>query len=287
MRVPEYPDPIQVRWYKVPPLRGAVLPLTDYSSSNWDEDRSYDPPLGEQSTLRMPYSDWVQCVSPLAARGGGGGGSPSSRQGIANRLRAAVGGGGSPSSPQQCGGSQVVGGPLCSSAVVGTLNTPYQTDQNVNDQWYRFVAPPAGTYTFWQHCDLRLPYDVYTGVCSDLIEQFDACPTAPPGQFGLVFALDGATDVYVFFNTSLYEPPNHAVWAVRSEGCPGGGFVLTGGVGGGGSPSSPQRGIAPMVVVGSGGGGGSPSSDQFGQGTLPVVGSGGGGGSPSSNQFGM
>jgi hypothetical protein len=64
MRVPEYDEPIRVRWYPAEAPAGSYE-LTDYSSSNWDEEpRSYDPALGEQSTTRDPWQDWRWCLRP-------------------------------------------------------------------------------------------------------------------------------------------------------------------------------------------------------------------------------
>ncbi len=64
MRVPEYPDPIRVRWYRVDDSAPELPGSTDYCSSNWDEDRTFDPPLGEQSTTRVPFTDWRDCSPP-------------------------------------------------------------------------------------------------------------------------------------------------------------------------------------------------------------------------------
>lgn len=56
---------IRVRWYAIPRPPDGVYELTDYSSSDWDEDpKSYDPPLGEESTTRKPYTDWRPCQPP-------------------------------------------------------------------------------------------------------------------------------------------------------------------------------------------------------------------------------
>jgi hypothetical protein len=64
MRVPE--GRIRVRWYRIaPPLAVGTYPLTDYSSSNWDADpKSLDPPLGEESSTRSPFTDWRDCSPP-------------------------------------------------------------------------------------------------------------------------------------------------------------------------------------------------------------------------------
>lgn len=65
MRVPEYEDPIRVRWYTVPRPAPGSYELTDYSSSDWDGDpKSDDPNLGEQSTTRNPFQDWRDCTPP-------------------------------------------------------------------------------------------------------------------------------------------------------------------------------------------------------------------------------
>src|SRR5262249_25846075 len=65
MRVPDHPDPIRVRWYAVPNPGAGNYELTDFSSSDWDEDpKSSDPELGEQSTVRSPFEDWRSCSGP-------------------------------------------------------------------------------------------------------------------------------------------------------------------------------------------------------------------------------
>lgn len=64
MRVPEYADPIRVRWWRVPRGTGESSPLSLYVSSNFDETRDFDPPLGEQSTTRVPFADWEDCSPP-------------------------------------------------------------------------------------------------------------------------------------------------------------------------------------------------------------------------------
>lgn len=54
---------IRVRWYAVNAV--GVVPLTDYSSSDWDADpKDNDPQFGEQSTLRNPFTDWRDCCPP-------------------------------------------------------------------------------------------------------------------------------------------------------------------------------------------------------------------------------
>lgn len=64
MRVPEYADPIRVRWYFIPRPTGIVL-TDEYTSSNWDQDDSVaDPPTGEQSSLRSPRADWADGTPP-------------------------------------------------------------------------------------------------------------------------------------------------------------------------------------------------------------------------------
>lgn len=64
MRVPEYKNPIRVRWYKVADSAPDFPGSSDYVSSNYDDDRLFDPPLGEQSTTRNPFIDWRNCAPP-------------------------------------------------------------------------------------------------------------------------------------------------------------------------------------------------------------------------------
>lgn len=65
MRLPDYADPIRVRWYRVPePPANTLWGAGPYGSSDWDDDRSLDPPLGEQSTSRRPFVDWRDCTAP-------------------------------------------------------------------------------------------------------------------------------------------------------------------------------------------------------------------------------
>jgi hypothetical protein len=64
MRVPEYADPIRVRWYRVPRGTSGDSPLSLYVSSNYDDLKDFDPPLGEQSSTRNPFKDWADCSPP-------------------------------------------------------------------------------------------------------------------------------------------------------------------------------------------------------------------------------
>jgi hypothetical protein len=64
MRVPEYQNPIRVQWYRVGDSAPALEGSSDYVSSNWDDDRTFNPPVGEQSTMRDPFRDWVDCTPP-------------------------------------------------------------------------------------------------------------------------------------------------------------------------------------------------------------------------------
>jgi microcystin-dependent protein len=65
MRVPEYAEPIRIRWYKVPTPAPGSYELTDYCSSNYDSDpKSLDPGVGEQSSTRDPWRDWRDCSPP-------------------------------------------------------------------------------------------------------------------------------------------------------------------------------------------------------------------------------
>lgn len=42
-----------------------VYDISDYCSSDWDEDpKSLDPVIGEESTTRLPFSDWCPCQPP-------------------------------------------------------------------------------------------------------------------------------------------------------------------------------------------------------------------------------
>lgn len=63
MHVPE--GRIRVRWYAIDDVKPGYYPLSPYCSSNWDEDpKGLDPELGEESTTRKPYTEWVDCSPP-------------------------------------------------------------------------------------------------------------------------------------------------------------------------------------------------------------------------------
>ncbi len=65
MRVPDYAAPIRVRWYRVPePPYNTPWGVGPYGSSDWDDGRSFNPPIGEQSTTRIPFVDWRDCTPP-------------------------------------------------------------------------------------------------------------------------------------------------------------------------------------------------------------------------------
>lgn len=62
MRVPEYEDPIAVRWYTIPRPGRSTFDLTEYSSCHWDDDTSVpDPPVGEQASTSTGRDTWRRC----------------------------------------------------------------------------------------------------------------------------------------------------------------------------------------------------------------------------------
>lgn len=64
MKVPDHAQPIRVRWYRVPDIAPGVVQTTQYGSSDFDERKDVNPPLGEQGGLRDPFNDWRDCGPP-------------------------------------------------------------------------------------------------------------------------------------------------------------------------------------------------------------------------------
>lgn len=64
MRVPEYPDPIRVRWYWTPDPEAETSALDGYSSSDWDPFPHLAPTLGEDGVQRSPFRDWADGSPP-------------------------------------------------------------------------------------------------------------------------------------------------------------------------------------------------------------------------------
>ena len=64
MRVPDHPNPIRVRWYRVPDIAPGAVQTTLYSSSDFDERPDINPAVGEQGGLRDPFNDWRDCAPP-------------------------------------------------------------------------------------------------------------------------------------------------------------------------------------------------------------------------------
>lgn len=62
--MPEYPDPIRIRWYWTADPDAATDGTDGYSSSDWDPYPRDAPPLGEDGLQRSPFRDWVDGSPP-------------------------------------------------------------------------------------------------------------------------------------------------------------------------------------------------------------------------------
>jgi len=62
--VPEFTEPIRVRWYRLPDDAPRHPSPGVYTSSDWDLVPWDVEPLGERTALRHPHADWRDCSPP-------------------------------------------------------------------------------------------------------------------------------------------------------------------------------------------------------------------------------